>query len=100
MLKIKLTRIGKKGHPQYRVVVQEAKSKISGTAKAQLGYYNPLSTPAEFRLDRTAYNAWVARGAQPTPTIRQLVKKMVIPADSTPAKPVKPIKSTKASAKK
>lgn len=75
MLKIKLTRIGKKGQPQYRVVVQEGKSKISGEAKALLGYYNPLSQPPEFRLLTAEYDAWLARGARPTDTIRQLVKK-------------------------
>lgn len=76
MLKVKLTRIGKKGQPQYRIVVAEAKSKRDGFHLAELGYYNPGSTPAEFRLDQSAYAAWLKKGAQPTSTIRSLVTKL------------------------
>jgi small subunit ribosomal protein S16 len=76
MLKVKLTRIGKKGQPQYRVVVLEARSKRDGAYKAELGYYNPGKNPAEFRLDQAAYATWISKGAQPTATIRQLVKKL------------------------
>ena len=57
MLKIKLARIGKKGQPQYHVVVVEDKTN-SGTRPAQqIGYYNPLSPTKEFRLDVKAYEA-------------------------------------------
>lgn len=72
MLKIKLQRVGKKGQPQYRIVVREAKTKQGGKAVAEIGYYNPLSKPAEFKLDSKAYQAWLAKGAQPTDTIRKL----------------------------
>lgn len=72
MLKIKLTRIGKRGQPQYRVVVAEGKSKMGGNYVAQLGYYNPLTQPSDFRLDRAAYEAWLKKGARPTDTVRHL----------------------------
>lgn len=73
MLKIKLVRIGKKNQPQYRIVVDEARVKNGGAVKDQLGYYNPLLSPAQFDLDTTKYAAWLAKGAKPTDTIRHLV---------------------------
>jgi small subunit ribosomal protein S16 len=76
MLKIKLTRVGKKGQPQYRVVVAEAKDKNSGKYTDLLGTYNPLTQPADFKIDLEKYNAWLTKGAQPTDTIRQFVKKL------------------------
>ncbi len=72
MLKIKLQRIGKKGQPQYRIVVREDRVKQGGKAVAEIGYYNPLKKPATFELDQQAYTAWLAKGAQPTDTIRKL----------------------------
>lgn len=75
MLKVKLTRIGKKGQPQYRVVVAEARSKRDGKSLAELGYYNPGISPSEFRLDTAAYQAWIGKGARPTDTVRDLVNK-------------------------
>ncbi len=72
MLKIKLQRIGKKGQPQYRIVVREDHSKQGGLAVAEIGYYNPLKKPAEFNLDKKAYEQWLKNGAQPTDTIRKL----------------------------
>lgn len=75
MLKIRLTRIGKKGQPQYRVVVAEAKSKRDSRFRDTLGYYNPLGATMTFDLDREKYSAWLAKGAQPTETIRRLVIK-------------------------
>lgn len=83
MLKIKLTRVGKKNQPQYRVVVAEARSKRDGAVVDHLGHYDPLQNPASFRLDQARYQEWLAKGAQPTDTVRYLVK----------ANPVKPKKS-------
>lgn len=77
MLKIKLTRVGKKGQPQYRIIVAEAKSKRDTKYTDLLGYYNPLANPAEFRLDMPKYGSWLKKGAQPTPTIRLLAAKVV-----------------------
>jgi len=75
MLKIKLTRIGKKNQPQYRIVVAEARSKRDSKFIATLGYYNPLTKPSTFELDLPQYEAWLAKGARPTPTIRSLAQK-------------------------
>ncbi|HBD01928.1 MAG: ribosomal protein S16, small subunit ribosomal protein S16 [Microgenomates group bacterium GW2011_GWC1_46_16] len=75
MLKIKLSRVGKKGQPQYRIVVQEEHSKLTGTNKAQLGFYNPSTNPSQIKLDHTAYLHWLSLGAQPTSTVRNLASK-------------------------
>ncbi len=75
MLKIKLARIGKKGQPQYRIVVVEDKTNTGTRPTAMIGYYNPLSHPKEFRLDIKAYADWIQKGAIPTSTIRSLALK-------------------------
>lgn len=73
MLKIKLARIGKKGQPQYHIVVVEDKTNSGTRPTAQIGYYNPLSKDKEFRLDNAAYASWLVKGARPTDTVRSLV---------------------------
>lgn len=75
MLKIKLARIGKKGQPQYHIVVVEDRTNSGTSCVEQIGYYNPLSKPKEFRLDAKAYANWVGKGARPTDTVRSLVTK-------------------------
>ena len=87
MLKIKLNRIGKKAQPQYHVVVVEDKTNSGTRSVEQIGYYNPLSTPKEFRLDVKKYESWMAKGARPTDTVRSLAIKS--------AKTAKATKSTK-----
>lgn len=75
MLKIKLDRIGKKGQPQYHVVVVEDKTNSGTRPTDKIGYYNPLSANKEFRLDQKSYDAWIAKGARPTATVFSLVKR-------------------------
>lgn len=75
MLKIKLVRIGKKSQPQYHIVVNEDKTKMLTNQVDRIGYYNPLVTPKDFRLDETAYASWIAKGARPTDTVRSLALK-------------------------
>lgn len=72
MLKIKLQRIGKKAQPQYRIVVREDRLKQGGKSVAEIGYYNPLTNPATFQIDKKAYTEWLNKGARPTDTIRKL----------------------------
>ena len=75
MLKIKLTRTGKKNQPSYRVIVQEARAKNNGKVTDILGHYNPLTKPSEVSIDKKKYQEWVAKGAKPTPTVENLYKK-------------------------
>ena len=76
MLKIKLSRTGKKDQPHYRIVVAEAKSKRDGKTTDILGSYNPNVTPKEIVLDTKKYNNWIEKGAQPTNTVRNLYNKV------------------------
>lgn len=76
MLKIKLQRKGKKNQALYRIVVAEARSKVSGRYIDLLGTYNPNTDPAVFDLDQKKYQQWLKKGAQPTVTIRRLAKQL------------------------
>lgn len=76
MLRIKLARIGKKGQPQYHIVVIEDRTKSVTRHVAEIGYYNPLTKPKEIRLDQVAYQSWVSKGARPTDTVRALALKV------------------------
>lgn len=74
MLRIKLTRTGRRNQPSYRIVVAEKRSKRDGMYVAQVGFYNPLGNK-EVRFDVTAYEEWLGKGAQPTDTVAALFKK-------------------------
>lgn len=73
MLRIRLSRTGKKKQPSYRVVVADIEAKRDGRVVERLGYYNPLSEPIEYRIqeDRALY--WLSVGAQPTDAVRRLL---------------------------
>ncbi len=73
MLAIRLMRMGAKKRPSYRVVVKEKLSKRDGAYVENVGFYNPTREPAEVRLNMERVNYWLARGAQPTDTVRQLI---------------------------
>ena len=74
MLAIRLMRMGAKKSPSYRVVVKEKLSKRDGAYVENVGFYNPTRQPAEVRLDMERVNYWIGRGAQPTDTVRQLIR--------------------------
>lgn len=74
MLAIRLMRMGAKKSPSYRVVVKEKLSKRDGAYVENVGFYNPTRNPAEVRLDMERVNYWIGRGAQPTDTVRQLIR--------------------------
>jgi len=71
MLAIKLQRIGKKHQPSYRLIVQEKKEKLGGRYAEDLGWYNPILDKHEFKKERVEY--WLKVGAQPTPTVHNLL---------------------------
>lgn len=76
MLRIKLSRIGKRGHPFYRIIIAERKSKRDGKFIDLIGTYNPVSTPKEIKIDIPRYQDWLQKGAQPTLTVAGLFKKI------------------------
>ena len=74
-VKIRLKRMGMKKHPFYRVVVADAKCPRDGRFIEEIGYYNPMTQPAEIKVDGERAKYWLVSGAQPTDTVRVLLKK-------------------------
>lgn len=73
-VKIKLTRLGSKKHPFYRVVAANDQTARDGRPLEFLGYYNPMTNPAQIQLDLEGIAKWIAKGAKPTDTVASLVK--------------------------
>lgn len=74
-VKIRLKRIGAKKAPFYRVVVADSRYPRDGRFIEELGYYNPLTNPVDIKIDSEKAKKWIANGAQPTETVRSLLKK-------------------------
>ena len=77
-VKIRLKRIGAKKTPHYRVVVADERSPRDGKFIEEIGYYNPLTDPIEVKIDAEKATKWLNNGAQPTDTVRSLLKKAEI----------------------
>ena len=75
MLKIRLRRMGAKKAPFYRIIVADSRAPRDGAFIEELGYYNPLTDPAEIKVDGERAQHWLKNGAQPTDTVRGLLKK-------------------------
>ena len=74
MVKIRLRRMGAKKAPFYRIVVADARSPRDGRCIEEIGTYNPLAQPAAVNVDVEKAQAWIKNGAQPTDTVRALLK--------------------------
>ena len=74
-VKIRLKRMGAKKTPFYRVVVADSRSPRDGRFIEEIGTYNPLTKEKEFKVDAEKAKQWIANGAQPTDTVRDLLKK-------------------------
>jgi small subunit ribosomal protein S16 len=74
MLKIKLQPTGKKHQRSYRIVVAEGKSKLSGKVLESIGTYSPHETENKITVDKEKYTEWQKKGAQPTETLKKLIK--------------------------
>jgi small subunit ribosomal protein S16 len=75
MVKIRLKRMGMKKKPFYRVVVADITSPRDGRNIAEIGFYDPMTEPATIKIDGEAVKKWLSVGAQPTDTVRTLLKK-------------------------
>jgi small subunit ribosomal protein S16 len=73
-VKIRLARHGSKKKPFYRVVVADERAPRDGRNLEQVGTYNPLTEPAEVRLDTEKISAWLKKGAKPSPMVAKLIK--------------------------
>jgi small subunit ribosomal protein S16 len=75
MVKIRLRRIGAKKNPYYRIVVADSRIPRDGRSIEELGTYNPLTEPSELKVNAERALAWIKNGAQPTDTVKTLLKK-------------------------
>ena len=74
-VKIRLRRMGAKKAPFYRIVVADGRYPRDGRFIEEIGYYNPLTDPAEIKIDADKAKQWLQNGAQPTDTVKALLKK-------------------------
>jgi len=75
MVKIRLKRLGAKKAPFYRIVVSDSRTPRDGKSIAELGVYDPTKHPAQLSVDVEEAKKWIANGAQPTDTVRALLKR-------------------------
>ena len=75
MVKIRLRRMGMKKAPFYRVVVADSRYPRDGRFIEEIGFYNPQTNPAEVKIDAEKATEWLKKGAQPTDTVKSLLKK-------------------------
>ncbi len=73
-VKIRMKRLGAKKKPFYRIVVADSRSPRDGRFIEEIGYYNPVSTPKEFKVDAEKAAKWIQTGAKPTETVAKLFK--------------------------
>jgi small subunit ribosomal protein S16 len=74
-VKIRLRRMGAKKAPFYRVIVADERSPRDGKFIDEIGYYNPLTNPADIKINAEKAEKWLQNGAQPTETVKSLLKK-------------------------
>ena len=80
MVAIRLRRAGSKKRPFFRVVVTDSRAARDSSFVEILGHYNPRTKPAIVKLDRERVSYWVGKGAQPSDTVRTLIKHHLTPA--------------------
>ena len=73
-VRMRLTRVGSKKNPIYRVVVADSRSPRDGRNIDTIGRYNPQTHPSEVHIDVEKADTWIANGAQPTPAVKKLIK--------------------------
>ncbi len=74
-VKMRLKRVGAKKSPFYRVVVADSRFPRDGRFIEEIGYYNPLTNPVDIKIDGEKAKKWISNGAQPTDTVKALLKK-------------------------
>ena len=78
MVKIRLKRMGANKKPFYRIVVADSRYLRDGRFIEEIGYFNPITEPETVKIDEEKANKWLATGAQPTDTVKRLLKKAEI----------------------
>jgi len=80
-VRIRLTRLGRKKKPFYRIVVADSEAPRDGRFLEVVGTYDPLKDPAEITVKHDRVQEWLSRGAKPSDTVRSLLKKAAAPAE-------------------
>ena len=75
MVKIRLRRMGAKKSPYYRIIVADSRSPRNGRCIEELGSYDPMAEPAAVQVDAEKVQQWIKNGAQPTDTVKALLKR-------------------------
>lgn len=96
-VKIRLTRLGDKGNPFYRVVASDSRSPRDGKFLEVIGTYNPLVEPVEVKIDSALAQSWLSKGALPTPTAKKVLEiaGVLQPTKYTPKRVIKPKEKSK-----
>ncbi len=89
MVKMRLTRMGDKKSPFYRIVVVDGRQARDGMYIDKIGHYNPLTDPAEIVVDAEKAKAWLAKGVQPTETVKNILVKAGVIEKSAKLSPSK-----------
>ena len=74
-VKMRLRRMGQKKAPFYRIIVADSRAPRDGRFIEEIGYYNPMTEPADIKIDEEKAKKWLGNGAQPTNTVKTLFKK-------------------------
>ncbi len=74
MVKMRLKRMGSKGAPFYRIVIADARAPRDGRFVEEVGYYDPTKKPSVIKIDQELATKWLSQGAQPTETVKKLLK--------------------------
>ena len=82
MVRLRLTRMGAKKRPFYRIVAADARSPRDGRCIEQLGYYDPMKDPIDLKIDLERVDYWLGTGAQPSDTVRNLIGRARAAAES------------------
>ena len=76
MVSLRLTRLGTKNKPKYRIVATDSRKKRDGRYLEELGFYDPTTNPFQVKLNKERYDYWVGVGARPSSTVVNLHKKV------------------------
>lgn len=76
-VRIRLTRLGRKKKPFYRIIVADSENKRDGKFLDVVGTYDPLQNPAAIAIDNAKLQEWLGKGALPTTTVKSLIKKAI-----------------------
>ncbi len=75
MVKIRLSRTGKKNAPSYRIVVMDSRTKRDGRVIERIGFYDPKTKPATIKIDQKRLDYWLSQGAQLTEAVKKITKR-------------------------